>query len=322
MRPFAACLAAVIFTAYLSPAVPCSVFNYTRQDGTLVGRNLDYLPESTGWIKFIQPADGKNGAVFFGIDDHIWPQGGMNNQGLVLGMTATPYKEITGNPGGLTMGLDFWNELFATCSTVEDVLAYLGLYDLGSIEDYFEQGAMIWTDASGASVVVEGDVTILKEGDYQVITNYLQSAPELGGWPCPRYELIVELLSDDVEKSDEYLTSVIEEAHGTLWGGFTVYSLFYDLETLDFTLFYKGDFENGITFNLPEELESGIPGYEMEYLFGEGDSDSDADGDTDSDADSDTDPQITGEDPTSNSSGGGCSVAPIGATVSATLFNL
>jgi hypothetical protein len=318
MRRFVAALTAVFVVVYLVPADTCSVFNYTREDGTLVGRNLDYVATSTGWIEFLQPEEGKNGAVLFGIDDHVWPQGGMNDQGLALGMTATPFKEITGNPDGLDMELDFWDELFGTCATVDDVLAYLALYDLGSIEGYFEQGAMLWTDASGASVIVEGDVTIPKEGDFQVITNYLQSAPELGGWPCPRYDLIVELLGADTAKTDEYLTSVIEEAHGTVWGGFTVYSLLYDLEALDFTVYYKGDFEDGITFNLLDELAGGEPGYEMEDLFGAGDSDTDADTDadsdtdSDSDSDSDTDHEIAGEDPTSGGGGGGCSVVPIG----------
>lgn len=80
----------------------CSVFNTTLPDGrTLVGRNLDWVASSTGRVDFLQRGVGRYGAMLFFIDDDIWPQGGMNDQGLVLGMTATPYLRITPDPDKL-----------------------------------------------------------------------------------------------------------------------------------------------------------------------------------------------------------------------------
>jgi hypothetical protein len=66
----------------------------------------------------------------------------MNDQGLVLGMAATPYLEITGNPDGLPMELDFWELLFSSCATVPEVIDFLAQYNLASIPGYFEQGHM------------------------------------------------------------------------------------------------------------------------------------------------------------------------------------
>jgi len=85
-------LVPLILVALAIPAVasPCSVFNYTWDGTTRVGRNLDWVSSSWGWVRFMQPTEGGYGAMFFGADDDIWPQGGMNDQGLVLGMAATP----------------------------------------------------------------------------------------------------------------------------------------------------------------------------------------------------------------------------------------
>ena len=75
-------------------------------------------------------------------------------------------------------------------SAPDEVLDFLARYDLASIPGYFEQGQMLWTDRFGGSVIVEGDVVIHRSGTYQIITNFLHSRPDLGGWPCPRYQLI------------------------------------------------------------------------------------------------------------------------------------
>jgi len=299
-------LAAVCALAISGPAAACSVFNF--DDGVLrIGRNLDYVDSSRGRIGFL-PADGDDhGAVVFYIDDHIWPQGGMNDQGLTLGMTAAPYLEITGNPEGQEMTLSFWEDLWASCADLDDVLAYLAMFDLGSMEGYFEQGQMLWTDASGASAIVEGDEIYIKDGNHPTITNFLHSHPELGYHPCPRYELIEEALTAEVVMTTEYFTDIIEDAHGTLWGGYTVYSLYYEPATLDVTLYYRGDFDHPYQFNLADELAAGTGEIEMDELFAGDDDDSGDDdaGDDDSGDDDDTSGDDDTTDPADGDEDGG-----------------
>jgi len=269
-----------------APALACSVFNHSGTDTLMVGRNLDWVSSSEGRIGFLPPSCGGYGAIYFYIDDHVWPQGGMNDQGLVLGMTATPHLEITGNPDGEVMSWGFWDDLFCSCATVDDVLEYLARFDLGSIEEYFEQGQMMWTDATGRSVVVEGDVIHEKEGDYQVVTNFLQSAPELGYHPCPRWDLIHEAFEAEAQPDTEYFTQIIDDAHGTLWGGYTVYSLYYEPTELEVTVYNRGDFDCGVTLDLAEELGNGSYEYWLDELF---DGDPCAEGDDDDTADDDDD---------------------------------
>jgi len=251
----------------IQPAFPCSVFNYTWEDSTRVGRNLDWIPSSWGWVRFMQPTDQGHGAMFFGAEDDLWPQGGMNDQGLVLGMAATPYLPIVGNPDGLPMPQDFWELLFSQCATVDDVLAFLSLYNLASIPGYLERGHMLWTDRFGGSVIVEGDVVIHRAGSYQIITNFLHSRPDLGGWPCGRYQLIENSLSGHGAMSDAELIAIVEAAHGTLWGGYTVWSLLYDPNALEVTVFNRGDFTRSVVLSLPDELASGVSGYLLDDLF-------------------------------------------------------
>jgi len=288
------------------PADACSVFNHTAGDVIRVGRNLDWVETSRGRIGFLPAGQDQYGAVVFYNDDDIWPQGGMNDQGLVLGMTATPYLEITGNPDGQQMTLSFWEDLWASCANVEDVLQYLAMFDLGSQEGYFEQGQMLWTDASGASAIVEGDEIIHGKGDHQTITNFLQSQPELGWYPCPRFELIEAALTAEIVMNTEYFTGIIEDAHGTLWGGYTVWSLYYEPETLDFTVYNRGDFDRPFHFNLADELAAGTDEIEMDDLTaGDDDTGDDDTGDDDTGDDDAADDDAGDDDAADDDDGGG-----------------
>lgn len=257
----------LLVTAGVQLTAACSVFNYTWDGTTRVGRNLDWIESSWGWVRFIQPTGTTYGMMLFGADDDIWPQGGMNEQGLVLGMAATPYLPITGNPGGLPMGQDFWELLFSQCATVDDVITFLSLYNLASVPGYMEQGHMLWTDRFGGSLIIEGDVVIYGGDLPQIITNFLHSRPDLGGWPCPRYDLIDTALTGQGEMTDRQLIEIIEAAHGTLWGGYTVWSLLYDPHNLEVTVFNRGNFRQRVVFSLPDELAAGTSSYLLDELL-------------------------------------------------------
>lgn len=280
-------LGTLLFTH--GPGRPCSVFNYDDADTLMVGRNLDWVANSVGYARVIPPQDGGFGMILFSVDDH-GTQGGMNDQGLVLGMTATPFLEITNNPDGLDMEPDFWERLMRSCATVDDALDYIGQYDLGSFENYLELGQFIFTDTSGDSALVEGDVIHTKQGNYQIVTNYLQSAPELGYYPCGRYELIEDRLTAGEEITADYFIDIIDDARGSAWGGFTVYSQFYEPRTLELTLYWESGFDNGVLIDLADELEAGEAEYTMEEIM------DGALGDDDDDDASDDDDEVADDD--------------------------
>ena len=66
-----------------------------------------------------------------------------------------------------------------------------------------ERYQVLWVDTTGASVVIEGDDIVFKDGDYQVVTNFIQTHPWLGGYPCWRYDTAVNMLDVMTELSVE-----------------------------------------------------------------------------------------------------------------------
>ena len=54
----------------------------------------------------------------------------------------------------------------------------------------------VFVDKTGNSVIIEGDEVIYKQRNYQVVTNYLQNHPELGGYPCWRHETATSMLNN------------------------------------------------------------------------------------------------------------------------------
>jgi hypothetical protein len=274
----------------------CSVFNYDGDGTVMVGRNLDYQESTTGRFWFLPGDDTSYGAVLFGANDDLWPQGGLNDQGLALGMTAVAHVDVPPNPDGETIGMDFWELLMQSCADINDVQDFLAQYDLDSAANYFEYGLMMWTDAAGDSFVLDAGAILSKDEVYQAITNYRPTYPDLGGYPCGRMDTIVEWLESGDPVDQETFIDLIEEVTGDNWGGFSVWSWFFLPDTLDVELYYKGDFDDVYSFNLGEVLESPPEDpVEMDDLFGDtdtdvdSDSDSDSDGDTDSDSDSDSD---------------------------------
>jgi len=56
-----------------------------------------------------------------------------------------------------------------------------------------EQAQLMFGDANGDSIIFEGEKILKKEKYYQIVTNFYQSNPEIGGYPCPRYKRATEM---------------------------------------------------------------------------------------------------------------------------------
>jgi len=243
----------------------CTVFNASNNDIVLVGRNMDWTT-SNNFVAFLPSEEGKYGRVYFGWGDYpSWYQGGMNEEGLVFAYLAAPYLRITesmlkpryyGNYGNLM------EKCMEECSTVEEVLEIFDMYNL----QFLERCQVMVVDQSGDSAIIEGDNIISKENSYQVVTNFYQLHPELGGHPCWRYNMAIDMLEDMEEMSVDYFSSILYETHQE--GSYpTVYSIVYDVNNLALYLYYNHNYSNNIVFNLSEELELGFYWYSIPSLF-------------------------------------------------------
>jgi hypothetical protein len=256
----------VTLLARVAPVLACTGFLATGPDGPLFGNNEDsWNPNTRMW--FVPGEDGRHGAVYFGYDD-LSPQGGMNEAGLVFDGFATRAKPLRKSSHKPVFGPKVLVELMAECARVDDVLKFLDRHDLRTMERYM----LMFADAAGDSVIVEGDDVIRKHGRFQVVTNFYQSEDPTGknaygkGKACVRFEIATQMLSRrkqvDVAEARRVLDAVHVEGTSS-----TVYSNIYDLHARRIYLYDFHDFSNGVTIDLEKELRKGARVVELPSLF-------------------------------------------------------
>lgn len=225
------------------------------------GNNEDWKdPYSKMW--FYPPENGKHGWIKFGWGSGF-PQGGMNDQGLFWDASSCthlsmPYSEAhkTKYDGALMQ------KVIEECASTEEALEIFANF---YCEDQYKAQYLLG-DSLGNSIIVEGDNYIPKEGNYQVLTNFYHSNPDLGGYPCWRYETAAEMLSSSSALSPFFIGSILAATHQE--GKYpTQYSVIYDLKNDQLYLFHFHNYEEFITINLGNELSKGYRSYDIQDLF-------------------------------------------------------
>lgn len=255
------CLVFLIFV--IAPALnatPCTVFYAARGDAVLGGNNEDYSDPATGL--FIIPAeDGKHGWLKMGFLGG-YPQGGMNEKGLFYDATGCAYLPMPESEAGKQF-IDgpIMQKIMEECGTVQEALDVLAEF---YCEDQYRAQYLIG-DASGASIIVEGDNIIVKDKHYQVLTNFYQSHPELGGHPCSRYDTAVAMLEESDDVTPYLFGAILSATHQE--GRYpTQYSNIYDLSCKTVTVFHFHNYDEFIVVDLLEEL-GGARTYPLAPLF-------------------------------------------------------
>ena len=240
---------------------PCTVFYASDSNSVLFGNNEDWSdPDTRIW--FFPAELEKHGWIKFGFASGF-PQGGMNEHGLCWDGTGCAYLEMpysTANkekyPGPLMQ------KVIKECSTTQEALSVFASY---YCEDQFKAQYLLG-DSTGASMIVEGDSIISKSVDFQVLTNFYQSHPELGGYPCWRYDTAVSILQNSNGLSTELFGGVLSETHQE--GRYpTQYSGIYDLKNKIIYLFYYHNFREFVTINVKTELSKGVRSFNLPELF-------------------------------------------------------
>jgi len=240
---------------------PCTVFYASDSNSVLFGNNEDWSDQDTR-IWFFPAESGKHGWIKFGFASGF-PQGGMNEHGLCWDGTGCAYLAMpysTANkekyPGPLMQ------KVIEKCSTTQEARSVFASY---YCEDQFKAQYLLG-DSTGASMIVEGDSIIIKSGDFQVLTNFYQSQPELGGYPCWRYDTAVSILQNSTGVSTELFGGVLSATHQE--GRYpTQYSNIYDLQNKIIYLFYYHNFQEFVKINVKAELSKGVRSFNLPELF-------------------------------------------------------
>jgi len=239
----------------------CTIFYASDGITILAGNNEDWSDPKTAF-RLIPSSDGKHGWIKFGYAGG-YPQGGMNDQGLFWDATGCAYLEM---PFSETSKEKYSGSLMIKvmeeCASVQEARTIFENY---YCEDQYRAQYLIG-DKSGTSIIVEGDSIIAKNGNYQVATNFYQSHPELGGYPCWRYDTAVSMLHNSSDLSTYLIGSILSATHQE--GKYpTQYSNIYDLKQGIIYLFHFHNFEEFIKINLADELGKGNRVYDMPNLF-------------------------------------------------------
>jgi len=243
------------------------MFKITQGGKTLVGNNEDYWNPNTR-IWFEQSEGKKMGAMYVGFDD-LYPQGGMNEAGLVFDGFAMDYLAITDTINKETItteeAFSFTKKILQTCSTVFDVRELLVKYNL----QMFQTSLLFFVDQSGQYLIMEGDSLILGNDPTYIQSNFYPS--------CTKKNEDVKidfyqngrkhLSANKADTSLAYCTDMMNSMHQD-WGyGGTLYTTVYDLENKEIYLYYHSDFETVVKFDLERELIKGNQSINIPELF-------------------------------------------------------
>jgi len=181
--------------AFAGGAAACTAFYGMQGDVVLAGNNEDFFnPRTKVW--FIPAQEGTYGRVYFGFDNFV-PQGGMNERGLFWDGFATAPRKVTRGVNKPKYLGNLNDKVMAECATVEEVLAVFDRYFLSNMEGH----QLMFGDAKGDSVIIEGDVIVRKKGPGKELSSpALATRPlaTLCTGPCQlaSFNAIVELSID------------------------------------------------------------------------------------------------------------------------------
>lgn len=244
------------------PALPCSAFLVVGSGEVFFANNEDYwTPDTRVW--FEPAADGKHGIMYLGYSNGF-PQGGMNDAGLAFDGFATKVKPLLKQKGKKRVEGNPINVVMETCATVDEVIAFLEKVDLRPL---MTQAMLMFADANGDSVIIEGDQFIRKSGDYQVITNFYQSEQADDAGQCPRFDAATRALkarkTTTVESCAQALSAAAQRGAKVA----TLYSNVFDLKNRTATLWLFHDFETAVVLDLKAELAKGKRTLNLPELF-------------------------------------------------------
>lgn len=231
------------------PACACTGFLATGGGAVLAGNNEDYNnPNTRMWV--YPPGAGALGRIYFGFDD-MNPQGGVNEKGLfydgfALGILAVTSSTLKPPP------FNICDRAMSTCATVAEVVK---LFD-GYSRPYLDRAQLFFADATGDSVIIEGNSMVRKKGAFQVVTNFRQSQPGAGRQSCDRFRIASEMLESHPQPDVALCRGILDACHQECDYP-TLYSQVYDLKNRKIHLYHFHNFENEVVIDIAAELKIG-----------------------------------------------------------------
>jgi len=245
----------------------CTIIYASDGRTTLAGNNEDYKsPFGTIW--FLPTEKGKFGRVYFGWRSGgvIWPQGGMNDQGLFYDGATAENVVVPRDPSKPRYDGALILKAMEECSTVEEVLKLFDRYDVSGSWG----GQYLIGDRFGNSAIIEPQSIIRKKGKYQIVTNFYQSKIKPEDITDTRYRMAAEMLDKSEKISADLFRRILNAVHWEEYSGsmtVTLYSYICDLKKREIYIYHFHDFEDVVKINLRDELKKGERSQSIVSLF-------------------------------------------------------
>jgi hypothetical protein len=227
------------------------MYKITMHGKTFVGNNEDHWNANTR-MWFEKGSAAKYGCMYIGYDN-MYPQGAMNDQGLMYdGFAMDEYVKFV-EPKKPVFKADMMDDIMTTCKNVNEVRDFLTNYDLISMRS----GMVMFVDRSGAYLVVQADTLILGNDANYLLSNFCPArTPDLDAVNIPFYQKGRKLMRAKVDTSLSYLTSLSDTLHQEwpLNGAGTLYTTIYDLNAGIIHLYFYHDYSQSLSINLQEQL--------------------------------------------------------------------
>jgi len=237
------------------------MFKITKNGKTIVGNNEDWISANSE-IWFEPALDGKYGVAYVGFLNHF-PQGAMNEAGLVFDAFVTDYLPVKKSEGKEKIApLQVTYDIMRNLENVHQVKAYFEKIDLS----YMAGGVYMFVDKSGEYLIVEGDILTLGNDPYYVQSNFIpsQNATPEAVKNVDHYQSGLQFIANSTPQiNTNYCTSVMKNMQQET----TQYTSIYDLENGIIELYHYHNYETKVSFNLKEELKKPAHTYAIPLLF-------------------------------------------------------
>ena len=254
----------------------CTTFVAQINETVLFGNNEDFNNPNT-YIWTVPSSDNGYGGLYLGYQFGK-PQGGINEKGLAFDALALPETVLNPHPELPYRGVSdtqFIGKIMSHSANVDEVIAYAQEFNWGNSVSF----QVLFADASGDAVIISGGpdgelaFTRKSKGNgYLIGTNFNRANPEnhSGSFPCWRYDTVEATLvtiEDESNLNVESFRTILDATHVEGAGENTLYSNIFDLQNGILYLYYWHQFDEVLTLNVAEQINSGMQLTRLVVLF-------------------------------------------------------
>ncbi len=256
----------------------CTIFTVELGDRVLFGNNEDnqrspdetfiaFVPKQEIPLSLSSPdVEGNSivhGFMLVGVrtGNRLYPQGGVNDQGLSYDINGLPPVSFNGQKGiPWRMWFNSFDILW-NCSTVREVKEWFLTHQLSF--STWEGGQFHFADATGDAMILsigsDGNYAFTwKENNHFIVSTNFNLANRYGGYPCSRFDTATKMLQEigNVKQlTIRACADILDAVHIEYKKGVgTVYSNIYDLVNKRAYVYHLHNFDEVIEFDLNDEL--------------------------------------------------------------------